>query len=380
MQFIMGILLLGVIIAFHEFGHFMAAKLSGIGVTEFSLGMGPPLWQRRRGDTVYSLRAIPLGGYCAMFGEPTPEASVQTEKDAGRRKKCRVSYKQDWRPEQSFTHASKWKQIFISLAGPGANFLMAFLAAVCLMALPGVPMGAPEIVVLGPVSVAEDAGVKVGDVVVSINDQTVASQQDFSTYMALHPEVKSNGYTMGVYRPDTDERLSFYLIPDEETGLVGIHHRGQALPGGLSIRRGWTYMTDTVQSSCGSLAALVQGKLGLKDMSGIVGITAGMGTAMGEAVENQTGETDYSYQFALLSTVLQLTVLVSIGLAVANLLPLPALDGGRTVIALGEMIFRKNMPEQAALKLNLVGMLFLCGLMLIVTVSDLIRLIQPLFS
>lgn len=379
MQFLVGIVLLGVIIAFHEFGHFVAAKLSGVGVMEFSIGMGPLLLWRRRGDTVYSLRAIPLGGYCAMCGEQSPEASVQEKKDGDKRKR-RPNFKHDWTPKQSLTKASKGRQLLISLAGPGANILMAFVAALTLTALPGIQMGRPEIVDLGPVTVAEDAGVRVGDVVMRVNGTEIVSQQNFSTYMLRHPEVKQSGYTMEVYRPETDEYLSFFLVPDVETGLVGIFHRGQPLTGSISLGRALQYMSDTAESSLASVGALIRGNLGLSDVSGVVGITAGIGDSITDAVNTQEEHETPGSEFALVSTILSLMVLISIGLAVANLLPFPALDGGRALMTIGEMVTKKSIPEKVVTCVNAAGMVVLCGFVGLIMVSDIVKLLAPLFS
>lgn len=377
---VLAIILLGVIVTAHEFGHFLAAKSFGVGVVEFSVGMGPRLFAWKGKETVYSLRLLPIGGYCAMYGELSPEADGKGEETgtAAETKPSRFpAYKTDWPSGRALTAASKWRQMVIYAMGPLFNVFLAFLAALVIVSLPDAPYGRAYIEdFVEGTTVAQEAGIEIGDYIVSVEDRDVLISPDYSTFLDTHPKLDETGYRVTLYRPSTDGTYTAFVRPDAETGLIGIRMRASEV----------TSMKDRFAASYGlmrhwaltvvdSLGMLIRGDAHITDMSGFLGMTSVMGESMEEAAkEDMAPQVSGGLNFNLLRTAMMLIVFISINLGIMNMLPIPALDGGRFLMAWIEGAFNRQIPMKVQLALNTVtmgGLLLLIG---VVTVMDALRL------
>ena len=345
------ILMFGVLIALHELGHFLAAKACGVQVNEFSIGMGPALFKRKRGETQYSLRILPVGGYCAMEGED-----------------------EDSENPRAISRQGYWKQFFIFIAGSLSNFLTGFFILLILYSgaeafyVPAVAGVAPEFTAAG------EETLQAGDVLWAINGERIYVSGDVSLLMRVNAAEEKLAVT--VLRDG--EKVSLTGIPLQTcTGQDGKPYQGygffygnEAEPATAlgKVKIAWYNTVDFVRTVRISLQMLARGDAGLKDMSGPVGIVSTI-TQVGQASESARDALD---------NILFFTALIAVNLAVMNLLPLPALDGGRvlflTVDAIAMALFKKRIPEKYENAINYGGLVVLLGFMLVVTLHDVSRL------
>ena len=351
---LIAILIFGVLIAVHEFGHFIAAKAFGVPVNEFSIGMGPLLFQKKKGETDYSLRLLPIGGYCAMEGE-------DEESDNPR----------------ALNRQSFWKQFLIFVAGAAMNFLTGFVILLCLYA------GAAgfyntEIVALNEgFPYAGEDGIMVGDEIYQINGERIYLRGDVSTVL----EFKSRGDTMEMVVRRGGEKLTRTLQKQTYTAEDGQTYRAYGFSYGAvveatplrKLQYAWYNALDYVRLVRLSLQMLLTGQAGVDDLSGPVGIVSAIGE-MGEATEAEAGFA------AALSDVFFFAALIAVNLAVMNLLPLPALDGGKVLILLVNtvslLLLKRKLPQKLETAINAAGFVALMGLMLFVTFRDVSKIVM----
>ena len=348
------ILIFGFLIAVHELGHCIVAKLCGVQVNEYAIGMGPLLWQRQYGETLYSLRAFPVGGYCAMEGE---------DEDTGN--------------ERSFVRQKAWKKFLILVAGAFMNFLT---GVVIILILYG---GASAFLTDEITGFADgfplegENGLMVGDVFYKIDSYRTYLRGDASLFLSYH-----QGDTIDLTVIRDGEKVTLNDFPmtrqtyagsdgEPYTGFglyVGIHAEEATLLNRL--RYTWLNALDFVQLVRFSLVQLFTGGASVKDLTGPVGIVSTM-TQMGE--QSETAK-------AALENILYFAALLAVNLAVMNLLPFPALDGGRVLfLALDQislLLFHRPVPEKYQAAVNAVGMAALLTLMLVVTVQDVLKLFK----
>ncbi|NLF34687.1 MAG: RIP metalloprotease RseP, partial [Clostridiales bacterium] len=343
-------LMFGILIAVHEFGHFAAAKLLGVKVNEFSIGMGPQLFSRQGEETCYSLRALPIGGFCAMEGE-------DEETDDPR----------------AFTRQAEWKRFLILVAGSFMNFLVGLLLLVLIFAQRSTFI-TPVIAdfMEGFAYVGED-GLLPGDRIVSIDGERVYIYEDVGLLFS-----RSNGENMdlvverdgaNVVLDGFPLRLREYELDGETQLKYGLYFTEVAATPGMRLRQSFWNAVDFVRVVRMSLGDLVSGAAGLKDLSGPIGI-------VGAIVD--VGEQSESVDAAMLN-VGYFSALVAVNLAVMNLLPLPALDGGRIFFLLVGGVYtlftrRKINPKYEGY-VHMAGLLCLLGLMVVVAFNDIIKLI-----
>lgn len=371
MFIILSIVLLGLIIIVHELGHFLAAKLFKIGVVEFALGMGPVIASKRIGETVYALRLFPVGGFCAMYGENSVESNGKG--DAGTGRKRRPDFKTDWEEDRSFLKASKLKQIGVMLAGPAFNVLLSLAAALLLCLVPGVKLGPPEVAGLSDeIAIAREAGIEPGDRLVAIEDRMVYNHQDMGMYLNTHPALRETGYDLVLKRPD-GEVYQVFVIPDKATGLIGIQTAGTDCGGLASIPAAWNLTRHWFLTCTDSLAMLARGDASILDMSSLIGVTSVMGDTMSSSAESAS-ETGRAPAEAVLMTALNLVCFISVNLGIMNLIPIPALDGGRALIAACEGIFKKSVPERVQILANAASFGVLLLLMGVTAIMDVLRI------
>lgn len=350
MTIILFILIFGIVVVSHEFGHFLLAKLNGIHVVEFSVGMGPTLWSFTKGDTKYSFKLLPIGGACSFEGEDGLEA-----------KEGEVS-------EGSFLHANVWARISSVLAGPVFNFILGYIIAVIMVNM---------IVVVEPVAtiVAEDgaaieAGLQDGDRIISLNGEKVHLYEEISFFMQV-----SDGQDI-VVRYERDGEIGEVTVApkyNESTGtyLMGISNSGdyKELKGLECFKYAWYEIRYSVKTTFKSLSMLVRGQVSSEDVAGPVGIAVNV---VGR-VYNETK--DYGWQNVLVN-MMNITILLSINLGIINLLPIPALDGGRLVFLILEVIRGKPVPPDKEGMVHFIGLMFFMVLMVFLLFNDLVNIFR----
>lgn len=335
------IIIFSIIIFVHELGHFIAAKAFGVNVLEFAIGMGPVIWKKKGKETLYSIRAVPMGGFCKMEGE---------DEDTG--------------TERAFSRKKPLPKIIILCAGASMNILLGFLMVTVIVSTSTVKNGGVASTVVETVNPEAQAAqfLQPGDKIVKVNDTTVHIKRDISFELS-----NSGGGESTLEFIRNGERHSEKFIPmeiknDDNSVYYAI---------GFNVRTDSTNILNILHESLFqtiwmvklvfvSLGMLLGGKASVSDMSGPVGVVSAMNTAA------QSGWLNFLFFAAFLT--------VNIG--VMNLLPLPALDGGRTVFALIELISGKAVPAGKEGIVHLVGFVLLIGLMIFVTWNDISRLIS----
>lgn len=341
---LLAIVMFGLLIAIHEFGHFITAKLSDVKVNEFSIGMGPKLLGKQGKETFYALRLLPIGGYCAMEGED-----------------------EDTNDPHSFQKAKAWKQFLILVAGATMNFL-AGLAIFFFLSLSTKSYVAPVIDGFLPGFLPDDqAQLLVGDRILEIDGHPVFVASDVATLFnrgdaELDLVVQRNG-----------ERLSLNAVHMpyfEYEGQMkrGINLKIEETTFWSACSQAWYQSIDTVRLVWMSLKDLISGTVGIRDMSGPVGIVDAIGQAASDAPTAS----------AAMYSVFYFLAFIAVNLAVMNLLPIPALDGGRIFFLAINVIFtaltKKKLDSKYESIINTAGFILLLVLMALVAISDVLKL------
>ena len=349
--YILAILIFGLLIAVHELGHFAAAKLCGVRVEEFAVGMGPALWKKQKGETRYSLRAIPFGGFCAMTGE-------DGESDDPR----------------AFGNQKLWKKLIILVAGSFNNFLLGFLIVLILQLSGGLVPNVRELPVIGgfmegcPYESAE--GFQIGDRFLSINGQEIETYPEAQTLL-----VEDGVYDFVLERGGKKIELKDFVMkrlqyPGQEKLFFGFYF-AQYVRGGFgeNLAEAWDTTAYYVRLVWESLGMLVHGEAGVNDLAGPVQIVDMMAE---EGAKQETASRG-------LATIFTFGAFIAVNLAVMNMLPIPALDGGRVflllVTALIEAVTRKKINTKYEGYIHAAGMVLLLALMAYVLLHDIFRLV-----
>ena len=339
MNILIAILVFSLLILFHELGHFTLAKLNGIRVNEFSLGLGPTLIGFTKGETKYSLKLLPFGGACMMEGED------ENSDD-----------------ERAFNKKGVWARISVVAAGPIFNFIMAVVFSIVVLGAAGVDTAKISDVIDG--YAAQEAGLQSGDTIVAMGGKDIHFYREISLYATFHV-----GEPVEITYERGGEEFTTTLTPkyDEESGryLYGFISSGEREKVGFLQTIGYAfcelgyYIDTTIQS----LKMLLTGGAGVNDLSGPVGIVQSMGEVYEESVEND------GYFYAFLN-MMNWAIMLSANLGVMNLLPIPALDGGRLVFLLVEAIRGKAINPEKEGMVHLVGIALLFLLMFVVMFND----------
>ena len=344
------IIAFGLLIAVHELGHFTAAKLLGVRVNEFAIGMGPKIFKKQGKETIYTLRLLPFGGFCAMEEDTKAVDS------------------------RSFNAQKRWKRVIILFAGGFANFIAAFIIIVILFA------GARGFVGTTITDIAPgfphegQHGLMVGDTIVSINGERLFYGNDFHLFMNLAENrgdrtvnlvicrsgetIRLNGFTLQrrLFEGETEPRFGISLNVIEATAMERLRFSG------------YTAM-NFVRMIRLSLAELIGGAFGVRDMHGAVGIVSEMGAAGTQAPTVGAGIGNIAY----------ITAFLGVNLAVVNLLPIPALDGGRIVFTgltwLIEKIIRRRLDPKYEGYIHTAAFVLLLGFMAFMLVNDVLRIV-----
>ncbi len=345
------ILIFGLLIAVHEFGHFITAKLCGVKVNEFAIGMGPLIFQKEKGETLYSLRALPVGGFCAMEGE---------DEDSG--------------DERSFVRQGFLKKFLILVAGSFMNFV----AGVCiLLALHANAVGFNVDTIAGVApefSRTGENGLEAGDLVYKVNGYRTFVYGDarlFLTYADESVDIEVVRDGRHILLEDLTRQTYTSMDGSTYTGF-GIYLGVTTIPADLGTKLKFTCYAaaDYVQMVWFSLAALFNGGATVEDLSGPVGIVSTI-TEVGTNAETTREAWSSVFYFA---------ALLAVNLAVMNLLPIPALDGGRifflAVDAVALLLFKRKVPEKYQAVINTAGFVLLMGLMLLITFKDVFQILR----
>ena len=346
MVILFAILLFSFLVFIHELGHFVAAKLSGVQVNEFAMFMGPAIVKWKKGETQYSIRCIPIGGFCAMEGED-----------------------EDTDNPRSFQKAAWWKRLFILVAGSFMNFVAGFLIMLIVF-MPTKEFVEPVISGFESFStVCGDNGLQVGDRILKVDGENVYVQSDFSMLLALNP---SDTHDLVIKRNGQKIVLDDFLMEKHETTdeagnkvmLYGMNFSLVEANFGYKLGYAWRECLNTVRTVRLSLQMLFTGQAGLGDMTGPVGIVQMM---------SETAEASQTTDAAI-RKVLYFGGFIAINLAVMNMLPIPALDGGRSLglllTTVVEAVTKKKVDPKYEGYIHGIGMILLLALMGIIMFKD----------
>ena len=337
MTIVAAVLIFCLLILSHEFGHFIMAKLNGVYVYDFSLGMGPKLFSIKGKETIYVLRLLPIGGHCLMMGE-------DEESDDAR----------------SFNKKKVWQRILVIAGGPVMNFLTAVLIFIVIYTMMGAPFTSNEVDSLIEGRAAEAAGLLPGDVIIEVNGQQIISGADISPALALRLE----GEPASILVERDGEIITFAIQPqyDEEgeRWMIGIYMANKVARQdfftaiGLGFKNSFLFTKEILLALVGMVAGQVEA-----DVTGPIGVV----NIISEA-------TTYGLRPLLL-----ITAILCVNLAVVNLLPVPALDGSRIVFLLVEGLRGKPLNREREGMVHFIGLMLLFALMIFITFKDIMRLI-----
>lgn len=385
--FIAAVFVFSAVIAIHEFGHFMVAKLCGVQVNEFSIGMGPVLCKRVRKGTQYSIRALPVGGYVALEGEESPESkqaeenlSVVSDDSSPSRGAKADAGKPDLPPLSGevaeptgsdgevspsgipLNEAPVWQRALIMLAGAGMNFVLGFVVMAILITAQSEPITSKVLYQVEENALCGQTGLQAGDKILAVNGRRcfVANDilyelmrtEDYTadfTVLRDGKKVELPGVQFDTWQDDKGEThmsLGFTVYGIKKTPLNVLKEAGNSV----------LYYGRIIFAS---LSDLLRGRESINDLSGPVGIV----TAIGQAAS-------YGWQ-----DLLELLVLITVNLGIFNLLPFPALDGGKVVFLLIEGVTGHAVPEKIQSGLTVAAFALLFGLMIFATYNDILRLI-----
>lgn len=336
LSIVIGIIIFGIIVIVHEFGHYFVAKLCKVKVTEFAVGMGPVIYQKKGKETTFSLRLLPLGGYCSM-GED-----------------------EDLDDPNSFRKKPVPAKMAVIVAGAFMNLVLGFVISVIAMLVSGVGVSS-TIVYFDENAVSPDFGLQLNDKIESINGTKIYTARDITYLLSTDEDgiidfvVKRNGENINL------NGVRFPMIYDEENGKTTLQYDFKVLAEKITFKNIIPYSFNNAVY-CGrivfmSLRDLLTGKYGLNDLQGPVGIV----TTIGSSVTDEGLDWDF---------LLQLASLITVNIGIFNLLPIPALDGGRFVFLVIEAIRRKSIKAETEGMIHFVGLALLMLLMIMVTFND----------
>ncbi len=351
LSIIVFVLIFSLVVISHELGHLLIARLNGVRVKEFAIGMGPVIFKKRKKEIDWVIRLLPIGGACIFEGED----EIFDAKEASK-----IEH-----PEGYFRSANVWKRMAIILAGPFFNVILGFLLALVVVSFTGTDQPIVQDVMVG--YPAEAAGIEAGDTIVKINGEKIYLYREVSLLSYINKgdemqiEYERNGVKKDtVLLPKFNEEDNRYYI-----GFVGSGVYGEAK--GFNIIKYAGYEVRYVlNSTVKSLGMLISGNASRDDIAGPVGITI----VIDDAIK---ATTPYGI-LSVVMTLINLTLLLTVNLGVLNLLPIPALDGGRLLFLLIEIIMGKPLPPEKEGLVHLVGFVFIIALMVFVLYNDISKL------
>ena len=344
---LLAILVLGVCIFVHELGHFLAARACGLRVQEFAIGMGPAIFHRRgRDGTEYSLRAFPIGGFCAFVGENADDEAEDPD---------------------NINLKPAWRRLVMTVAGPLMNFVLALVMAVVLMAAVGEYALVNRIDTVTEGSPAQAAGIEVGDEIVGVNGTLYGTADEIS---AAIRDTGEDDVLLTVKRGEETFDALVGKQYDEESSryLMGVTFGTERVCVGFfaAVSRSFSYCVELLKTMVQTLGSMFTQKEVLDSVAGPVG-TVSMVTELSKQ--------SFAQSFtAGVTMIINLLVIISMNLGLMNLLPLPALDGGRAVLLLVETVTGKHLSRKAEAIVHFAGLVVLMGLIVLLTGRDILRI------
>ncbi len=342
---IFAIILFNLIVFVHEFGHFFTAKSFGVKVNEFAIGMGPKILKFQKGETLYSLRLFPIGGFCDMEGED-----------------------EESNDERSFDKRKPWQKIIIVAAGAIMNIILGIIMTFILL-VQQPKFASTTISKFSDNAVSNHHGLLEGDQIDYVNGFRTRTYKDMAFAIATN---KENTFNMQVNREGekiTLENIQF-LSTTSENGSVSIQLDFYVEPVEKNfitiVKHSLLDTLSTVKMVWASLIGIISGKFSFNDMAGPVGIASVIGEATSEGLKVNA--------LYALNNIISIMAMITVNLGIINLLPLPALDGGRLVFLLFELIFKKKLDPKYEGWIHAAGFFILIALMLLITFSDIIKL------
>lgn len=362
------VIVFGLIVVIHEWGHFIVAKLTGVQVNEFAIGMGPKLFGWGKGETRYSLRLLPIGGYCAMEGEDAA--------GGGEVKLGKTAVTED--NPRAFYRKKVWQRMLITVAGAVMNIVLGFLLLIVYFSVCTLPSNDGKVYYAGTtISWQEEgaqsfeSGLHAGDTLLTIDGKRVFSVFDIQSLLqdsddaTFEMTVRRDGETVML------PAVTFKREYNDETDshILRYDFKVNAIPQTVG-----STITQAVKTECSvavmvwrSLGGLLTGKYGLNELSGPVGTVDIIGDTVANAITQEQWQ-------AGLGSVLMLIVLLTVNVGIFNLLPVPALDGGRLLFLIWEGVTHKPVPQKYEAIVHAVGLVLLVLLIIVVTFSDVTKL------
>jgi len=331
---VLSVLFLGILIMVHEGGHFTVAKAFHFPVAEFSVGMGPKIIQKEKNGTKYSLRAIPMGGYVAF--EDVDDAEQE---------------------ELVFQQQPLWQRFFVLLAGPGMNIVIAVIMVFCMLFFRGTALTVPRVASVGENTAAAAAGLQEKDTFLKVNGESVDG--DYTKFSELISQYAADGLDLTVLRDGNE--ISVFVQPEwieeEQRYYMGIYmdYDYFRYPFGQAVKGAFVDVKNMVVQLYDALGGMFTGKYKVTEMTGVVGTVA-----MVAEIGAESGFWTVFYLFAF----------ISVNLGIMNLLPLPALDGGKILLLGVELIRGKPMNPKYEGILSIVGLALFALLFLLITGHD----------
>lgn len=335
-------MIIGILVGVHEFGHFMIARANGIRVKEFWIGMGPKIWSKKKGDTLYALCLLPVGGACVFDEKDILEEDSEKKDDPN-----------------NYNNAPVGRRIAVTLAGPLMNFILAYLCTIIYVSI--FPWISSTITTVEPNSSAMSAGLQAGDVIIKIQGYDIHGASDFSIIKSFYQDVPWNvSYRRDgkVYETQLDVRYN-----DEQQRQVGIlFSKTTEIKGFSAFKYGWYELKGILYAVGKSIVDLAL-HFDLDKLSGPVGIAQGVNTLYTAAAPH-----GLKISFA---TMIMFMGMLSANLGFMNLLPIPALDGGKLILLIAEAILGRPLPRKAEAAISTTGALLLMGLVVMIFFNDL---------
>ncbi len=325
------IIVFGLVIFIHEFGHFFTAKLFKVKVHEFSLGMGPCIFQKKKGDTQYSLRLIPMGGFVKMEGE-----------------------EEESEDENSFSKKKPWQRLIILAAGAIMNFILGIIVILFLFGITFQSVPTTTIKEVLSDYGAYQAGIRPGDEIYRVNGERIRNNMDISLAIGTGDTAE-----VTIRRNGAEKICNVNLTAKEGSRLLGISLDTERKNPINLTSYSFNYARTIIKLTYKSFIGMFTGNVSVNDMSGPVGIVTQIGSAAQQGLED----------------VLFILILITLNLGVVNLFPLPALDGGRIIFVLFEIITKKKLKTDHEAIIHFIGFMLLIFFMLYVTKNDIVRLI-----